>query len=474
MSTENQSSLRFSLEETIWFQKGQEVDNLLSIVLDPDITIQENEHYVTILGSLQLSGEYKRIDDYMVTEEEFYPSPKFVQNVEEREDGIYNFNHRFPIDITIPITRIESITDVYVKIESFDYEIPERSCLKLTADLSIFGLREEVRQESSENRNNEQEEKVVAVTNENVLKNIQTEKETEHILAPEVERLQEIQEEQAETSAIRQEAVGEASGEIREEGGGTSGKRQEKQTSTVENQNGTSDKRLNKDKEQLSSSEKYAPFVAEARKKPSVFSSTTSVTSQSREDELLLTDITDHFKENITKMSDYMVENSLNGSDSSSKEEKVSTQVTRKTMEECEEKVDISFSAQQVQRENQTIPFGEADFESTSDIVGEEIFESPHESVESESSSHPEKKSEKKKKKGKKKTFTLSEFFARKELENNQELTKMKVCIVQEGETISHFAEKYDVNEHKILRMNNLDITHDIYAGQVLYIPVND
>jgi len=44
----NQSCLRFSLEESVWFQRGQEVAELISISLDPDITIQENDQYVTI------------------------------------------------------------------------------------------------------------------------------------------------------------------------------------------------------------------------------------------------------------------------------------------------------------------------------------------------------------------------------------------------------------------------------------------
>ncbi len=51
LSQEQQSCLRFSLEEAIWFKKGQEVEELLSISLDPHITIQEQEQYVLIRGS---------------------------------------------------------------------------------------------------------------------------------------------------------------------------------------------------------------------------------------------------------------------------------------------------------------------------------------------------------------------------------------------------------------------------------------
>lgn len=140
MSQESPSCLRFSLEESLWFRKGQEVEELVSISLDPDITIQENDQYVTIRGSLELTGEYKSYEPTDVSEEESFTSQKFVERVDEREEGSCEFSHRFPVDITIPNNRIQSIYDIDVLVESFDYSLPERSCLKLSAELTISGL----------------------------------------------------------------------------------------------------------------------------------------------------------------------------------------------------------------------------------------------------------------------------------------------------------------------------------------------
>lgn len=104
MSQENQSCLRFSLEESLWFRKGQEVEELISISLDPDITIQENDQYVTIRGSLELTGEYKTYEDSAASEEEGFTSQKFVERVAQKEEeGSQNFHtasrliSRFPI-----------------------------------------------------------------------------------------------------------------------------------------------------------------------------------------------------------------------------------------------------------------------------------------------------------------------------------------------------------------------------------------
>jgi stage VI sporulation protein D len=140
LSQEQQSCLRFSLEESIWFKKGQEVEELLSISLDPHITIQEQEQYVLIRGSLDLTGEYLPTSPREEDEDEFEASGKFVQTVEKRERGEYEFVHRFPVDVTIPKNRIANLGDIDVYVESFDYIVPENACLKLNADLTITGI----------------------------------------------------------------------------------------------------------------------------------------------------------------------------------------------------------------------------------------------------------------------------------------------------------------------------------------------
>ena len=133
-------NLRFSVEESVWFQKGQEVSDLISISLDPDIVIQEHDQYVSIRGALQLTGEYRIDENHSEEEERDLASVRLVNEVITREDGISELNHRFPVDITIPQDRVQSLDDVYVSIETFDYEIPKRGCLQIIADLAISGI----------------------------------------------------------------------------------------------------------------------------------------------------------------------------------------------------------------------------------------------------------------------------------------------------------------------------------------------
>ncbi|CAN2247815.1 morphogenetic spore protein (stage VI sporulation) [Bacillus subtilis] len=130
--------LQFSVEESICFQKGQEVSELLSISLDPDIRVQEVNNYVSIRGSLELTGEYN-IDQNKHTEE-FYTDKRFVEEVRKREDGSAELTHCFPVDITIPKNKVSHLQDVFVFIDAFDYQLTDSRILTIQADLAIEGL----------------------------------------------------------------------------------------------------------------------------------------------------------------------------------------------------------------------------------------------------------------------------------------------------------------------------------------------
>ena len=140
-------SLRFSLKESVWFQKGQEVEELLSISLDPDVEIEELDHEVIVRGQLDLTGEYvARQDDSAYSLRDLSPA-KSIDYVETREDGVNELVHSFPLEISIPRNRVKVIEELYVSIEEFDYELKENGCLQLLADISITGLCDEERSE---------------------------------------------------------------------------------------------------------------------------------------------------------------------------------------------------------------------------------------------------------------------------------------------------------------------------------------
>ncbi|GHH97203.1 hypothetical protein AM1BK_07460 [Neobacillus kokaensis] len=362
MSQENQSSLRFSLEESLWFRKGQEVEELQSISLDPDITIQENDQYVTIRGMLLLTGEYQSCEASNEGEEEGYTSQKFVETVEEREGGNCEFSHRFPVDITIPNNRIQSIYDIDVLVESFDYSIPERSCLKLTAELTISGLYGTEQQQQTEE--------------------------------PELELLHRghsIHEEEEE--GVQQSPI----------------------PSNYDHNNFL--------------------FETEARKQ------------QEEEPEIA-----------FPKFPTFNYQ-------PQEQEEEEQEQPSWQFQEYNPSVSQSSWPYQEARSEgNQPV-----EVEVEVEVEEEVVLEHDEHEVESSSSSPEEAPKQKKKLFSKSKTMTLTEFFARKDEGTAQ--VKLRMCIVQKGDTVDSLAERYDVTVSNLLRVNNLDLNQDVYEGQVLYVP---
>lgn len=149
MSREEPAVFSFELNESLYFDKGQEVAELRTISLDPEISIQSFHEYISIRGVIELSGEYVKVSSDENEEEplsrlEEMDAKRYVENVTETEDGFAEFSHRFPVEISVPAYRVRSLDDVSVSIDSFDYELPEESKINLYATISIHGLQEDV------------------------------------------------------------------------------------------------------------------------------------------------------------------------------------------------------------------------------------------------------------------------------------------------------------------------------------------
>ncbi|MEH7483204.1 stage VI sporulation protein D [Neobacillus drentensis] len=393
LSQENQSCLRFSLEESLWFRKGQEVEELVSISLDPDITIQENDQYVTIRGSLELTGEYKSYEPTNENEDEDVTSQKFVERVDAQEGGTCEFSHRFPVDITIPNNRIQSIYDIDVLVESFDYSIPERSCLKLAAELTISGL---YGTEQKQKQQQQPQEELV---------------ELELIPRSEIEFF----EEDAEDIEVELASV---------------------QSSYQDN----------------------FLFEAEARKPQEedesveILPKFPTFNYQPHEDD----------EEEANQPSLDFVEARSEASQPAWEFEETRSEESQPSWNFQEARSEASQPAETIQPE----------------VV--EVKPAPSPTVQYEEEVHPAEESSsaheaappkniKKKKPAKKKSMTLTEFFARKDESSAQ--AKVKVCIVQKGDTVNSVADRYDVSVQNLMRINNLELSQDIFEGQVLYIP---
>ena len=146
MTERNQpAAIKFSLEETVWFRKGAEIEDLISLSLEPDVTIQDLEQFVSILGALKMSGEYIKSGQTEQEENQNYQvsGQKYVTIFDERDDGISKFQYEFPVDITIPKSRIVNFDDLDMVIDTFDYTMNEPNGLTLMTEVLISGVESE-------------------------------------------------------------------------------------------------------------------------------------------------------------------------------------------------------------------------------------------------------------------------------------------------------------------------------------------
>ena len=457
MSQGNPSFLRFSLEESVWFQKGQEVADLISISLDPNIFIKENEQYVTIQGALELSGEYRRNEIGGEEDEDSFAAPKFIQVVEDRGEGINEFTHFFPVDITIPNNRIENLNDIDVIIESFDYVFPERSCMKLTANLTITGLYGDQQHASQETPVAEDLEPLyrssaatAAVEEEPV--------ETANASAAEREAEEEFTEIKVEFSPSRSEEAQQATELPAAQGS------EEYEESSPENENAESMESSAVIEVQGRMEEK-APELKKQEKEQGaseIFGRSPQENMTSVEEQLFAP-----FEAEARKQTENVRPSEVRAETNEEGASEIEVEVISKAPE-------VSFQAQ---KRNEAPPsageiYGMVESPSDSSVDVEEgtVVEAEMESESSSSEESPEKQP-KKKKASKKKSMSLTEFFARKEEE--EDVTKLKMYIVQGGDTIDLVAERYEITVQKLLSVNRLEISQDIAEGQVLYIPVS-
>ena len=143
--------LSFQIKETVFLSSDKAgIGELKELELVPDVEIIENPQEVSITGCLQLFGKY---DPYQEkTEEEngeadtLVAAMKFTPfQMEEPQAGFLasaeqTLSHRVPLNISIPLNRVDDLGDIYAIVDSFDYQLESPNQLLIHAHLKIAGI----------------------------------------------------------------------------------------------------------------------------------------------------------------------------------------------------------------------------------------------------------------------------------------------------------------------------------------------
>lgn len=533
----NESQLNFSVEETVWFRTGQEIEQLISISLEPEIAIEETEQYVFIRGALHLSGEYNKVVDGELPELD-YVVPMFIHSVLERDDSSCRFSHRFPIDITIPLKRINDLDDVEVSISTFDYELTANRCLKLTADLQISGLQQ--RTVTGQNDDNnvpnmtagmtvppefigpthivEQDDRPASeqtmtadfsgTASENyddstgftgtASEDSSTPADFAGVASEDYEPRTDFTLPSSKSDTGQTDFTSPIDESVSDSMEGISPDRSEEAeliSNTTDDFTGLDDEAFIADENFSDSAEAgyfyeipeedRQPFTVEARQTKDGISEnaemqipslnvTQQVVSSSKLEQLQKADLTKSasLEEVSMKNRDVLKSSFVDQEVEQLKGVEVSQSNDEQSYENqlLEPKLTVRAEQEIKTGENE----GDFEGEHSDNITEVDIelgmeIEAEIETESEETSSKGKKKKTFKEKLTKSETMTLTEFFSRGEEDSQAQL---RLCIVQADETISVLASKYRVSEQKILHINKLDLTDEIYEGQVLYIPI--
>lgn len=468
MSSDNQC-LRFSIEESVWFQKGQEVRELVSISLDPDIVIQEHAQYVSIRGALKLSGEYRIEEDVSPDETRDFTSARLVNEILTREDGISELNHRFPVDITIPKYRVESLEDVYVAVEAFDYELPKRGCMQIAAELSISGIlgldggvSTQTKEPTHTEQINEREEEAIEV-------NAKVDEPAEKGLdAIEVNAVvnESPKEEQAvlEVSAQVFEAEQEEREEEAIEVNAKVDEPAEEGLDAIE-VNAVVDESAQEEQEALEVNAQVFESEQEEQEEALVRNGLVDNVQEISEGEVVQQGIEEavlHTEESSEKNDELLTDDDLFiPFEVEARKEAYQEQVDEIMLEETKEYEEIIRTPQiEVKpRQEKIFVFG------SKENRGEAIT-----AVEEKNDSTKAPTDTTKAAKRDENELYLTKIFTRDE---EEELSKMKICIVQNGDSLDRIAERYEISVQQLVRANSMSTDQNVSEGQLLYIPAH-
>ncbi|MEK5334762.1 LysM peptidoglycan-binding domain-containing protein [Bacillus sp. FSL M8-0166] len=442
--------LQFSVEESIYFKSGQEVSELLSISLDPDILVQEVNDYVSIRGSLELTGEYNINQEELLGELSSFPTYREADEVKVREDGTAELLHQFPVDITIPKNKISHLNDVFVFIDAFDYQLTENRLLTIQADLAIEGLLDEETPEAPVEKPYEfvhrPEEDYGDMTYDYHLQPEQEEHEElqgeereddekqpvfQHDTRTEqeeqaVQEEQEEEEEEIEIELVREEEEEEEEEEaeieielVREE--------EEAPEEPEELEEHEEPEQPNNQEEAVASGYRSIP---EAQvQEPPFFEPPKLLEEEEREEPF--------FEVEVRK-------------DPEAAEEQEETVQSYPAFESPADQVEPEQEAHDDEYQLGRLYEREAP----------KIYESAQEEEELEEDVRETSGSEN--------SLYLTKLFAKQE---EEDFSRMKICIVQQEDTVDRICERYQLNVQQLLRMNSLSIDAELEEGQILYIP---
>lgn len=120
--SDHQPGLRFDIYERVHLpEHSSAIDELDEVELTPQIQVAVERNQAVVKGALQLVGTYSG-------------------QAEGEARQTHTLEHRIPVEITLPISRVRSVDAITVEIENFDIDLLSARSLNVTGVLSLNGI----------------------------------------------------------------------------------------------------------------------------------------------------------------------------------------------------------------------------------------------------------------------------------------------------------------------------------------------
>ncbi|MGO4888595.1 stage VI sporulation protein D [Anaerobacillus sp. MEB173] len=446
MSQDHPSKLTFSVEESVWLNKGQEIEEILAMELEPEITIHENSDHISIRGGLLLTGEYRQVEPEQSLEVEEgslrdQVSFRSIEQVSVSDDGIANITHRFPIDVTIPQNRIKNLEDIYVIVESFDYDLPERGCIQLTADVSISGMTTEL-----QNKTEPKQAVQPVITSEPEQSSIERTMEPFQFEARKAPQ---------ETTNVQPPPV------TLEETGTDDLTPQPSVQPNVQVESvapaEARDEHIEVPKNAEEHNDNEAELQVEAQKEEAEVPKTPQIEMNSRREDK----VTNEKRETVSSIF------SRTETPKETQPEPVAKKVEEKArpVEDAEDNV-VSLTEA---KEESGVAINLAPLKNLADNRPEVVVEEASVKATASRDEEVNELDEEPQEKTRKDENAL--YLTKMLTKGEEQFSKLKMCIIQENESLETIAARYEVSASHLIRVNRLD-DESVEEGQILYIPV--
>ncbi len=431
--------LRFDISEKVRLHPQQPgIKTLVELDLYPDVEIEDQETHLRIHGYLRLAGRYVGDEEDVIdTGEEAAGGDEAAPEVRQEGENMDEIAFVIPVEITLPSDRVD-VDRIAAEVESFDYQVLSPFELQIEAVLAIDGLLSDPKKDEA------YQDSVVSFAGSSVLS-----------------------EKGGGMDAEEEESPGEVHLIHVDYGGEPAGKREEPDTQAAEIQSLPQESSAAGDEgeewaESRAEEDGAYPFAVES-------SSSGESPAEWSPDSPAFADI-DFGKGAGAEVPDQEGEKGVRDREEAAEREPLSR--VRFGFQPEEEDFDEAFQlAKKLLRKPSPDEFGPdraaADSSAQEETWGEEAGKSEEESAESaeETVSADVRESEQGTGEGEG-LHWARQFLGEKE----DTFVKMRMVIVQKGESLESLADRYGVSASSILRLNDLE-SGQLEEGQIVYIP---